>query len=174
MAAEASKRKGVQGSGLTPEPHKLRTDDNDGESSELEEEPPKWAQGLVKKMTKMMKKLDKVTERVDLAADAATEARQQAYEAKEAVATLEGEMGQVKSDIAELKGPGLKGAIKEVLKDEWPSLGGPAGAAKGLGKGVGKSAKVLEKRLRTLRFSNFDLDTKDVDIKQAIDTKLNE
>eukprot|EP00973_Karenia_brevis_P049078 6807799-Karenia_brevis.AAC.1 len=79
-------------------------------------------------MSKMMKKLDKVSERVELATSAATEAQQQAFEAKQAVAALEGEMGQVKFDIAELKGPGLKGAIKEVLQEEWPVLGSPGGA----------------------------------------------
>eukprot|EP00973_Karenia_brevis_P029700 4096761-Karenia_brevis.AAC.1 len=103
MAAEGPKRKGAEGTGLTPESQKPRMDDNDDESSAMEEEPPKWAKGLMKNMSKMMKKLDRVSERVDLAASAATEAQQQAFEAKQAVAALDGEMGKVKLDIAELK-----------------------------------------------------------------------
>eukprot|EP00973_Karenia_brevis_P095166 12425974-Karenia_brevis.AAC.1 len=65
-----------------------------------------------------------------------------------------------------MKGKELKKAVEEVMGSQWPALGSAGG--KGFGKGSGKSATKLERRERTIRFSNFPTDTKEKDIIDGI------
>eukprot|EP00973_Karenia_brevis_P056008 7789766-Karenia_brevis.AAC.1 len=61
------------------------------------------------------------------------------------------------------------------MNEQWPSLPGGGGltrpGTKGTGKGLGKgkSAKMLERRARTVYFGDFPQDTKGATIKAEID-----
>eukprot|EP00973_Karenia_brevis_P032729 4518119-Karenia_brevis.AAC.1 len=60
-----------------------RMDDRDGLSSEVEEEPPKWARSMLMQIQKLGKKMDKVNSKVEESLAVAKEAKAEATAANQ-------------------------------------------------------------------------------------------
>eukprot|EP00973_Karenia_brevis_P054216 7532093-Karenia_brevis.AAC.1 len=153
--AEGGSRKAEDRTGGTPHSKQPRIDDADEEaslSSELEQEPPKWAKRLLGKQDKMMKKLKSVTAKVDQAALDASSAKQQAYEAMQVAAAVEKDMENLRKDIKEAGASrsDVAEVVKAVMAEAYPALGNDVTPATSGGKGAGKGAKSIERSMRTL------------------------
>ena len=99
------------------------------DSGDEDEEPPKWAAKMMKKMDKIATKFEEMNDRVGEAVAVSKEAKKEAIEAKEAVADVKGSLAELRDEVENLKGEGLQAEIGKVMEKEWPRLGG-----KGAGK----------------------------------------
>jgi len=141
--------------GMSPLPKKGKGDDESDKEEQVDESAPAWAQNMQRMMIKMIGKVNVVSEEVKEAKSIAKEAKNAAQEAKVAASEAGGQVD----------------AMKEItiLKGEMPKQ-----VPNGGGKGDAKGAERLERRQRSMIFSNVAEDTKADVIKDAMWETLDE
>jgi hypothetical protein len=184
-AAEERERKSKLRAGGSnpdaPDRHRPRIDGLGGEGTvpEVDESAPGWAQNMQKMMIAMMGTVNGTMAEVKEAKAAAQEAKDVAKEAKDAAAAVGGMVDTMKREwsakaITKEELPAMVKEITATMVDPWARAaaskpaGGYPSAYVGKGKGGAKGEAKMEKRKRSIVFSNFPEDTKERAIMTAI------
>ena len=86
-----------------------------------DEEAPKWAMTLLKKMDRVSGQVEDIQEKVDKAVKISTEARNEAAQNKQALEDVAQSVAELKGDVENFKGPGLEGAVRKVISEKLSS-----------------------------------------------------
>ena len=93
------------------------SDDNDA---------PKWALTLMMKMDRVSGQVDDIQQKVEQAVRTSEEAKSETVKNKETLDRVSSSVALLKGEVDNIKGPGLESAVRKVIDERLPVLGGTA------------------------------------------------
>ena len=162
---------------------------SEGASDQGDEEAPKWATKMMKKIDKVVGKVDHIIRKAEEALRVSRQAQQEASSATIGLTAVESELQNLKVEMQklpklEVPEGALEQAIEKFMETKWPCLSGkhsgqtPADARLGNGgdivKGRGKGAEAAERNSRTITFGRVPEGTMSTTITAFIKSTLGE